>query len=109
MAVDRSTTVLFHVTPAYNVPLIALGMIDPSFSRGKLRASWYVSKKRICWAIAHTAARHSVLVEDLMIAAVVVTRSEMKRSHIKGMYYTYSRYKPETFTPAIDFLGVEPL
>lgn len=103
------TRVLFHVTPAYNVPLILLGMIDPAYSRGKMRASWYINKRTICWAIAHTSARHNILIDDLMVAAVVVNDEHMRASGKKGMYWTTTRYMPEHFTPAIDFLGVEPI
>lgn len=96
--------VVYHVTPDWNVQSINETGIDPSHSRGKMKASWYVSKQHIEWAIIHTSVGHSTLIDELVVCATLVQGEDMYRFNRPGFYYTFKVHQIESATPALFFL-----
>lgn len=103
-AKQSGTTVLFHVTPDYNIESILHRGIDPDRSTGKMKVSWYVSAKRIEWAIIHTCEKKLVYPQQLLVCSVLADKSDITKFFLNGYYFTYTRYQVETVTPAMFFI-----
>jgi hypothetical protein len=96
--------VIFHVTPAENIPSIHLQGICPSYAKGKMQASWYVSKQRIEWALIHTSVAHHVSIDELAVCAVLAESEDLYKFFRPGYYYSYRTLRIESATPAMFFL-----
>jgi len=107
MKPTTGTTILYHVTPSYNSEAIEVSGILPAFARRAHKASWYVKRSRIQWAILHVSNIHCVAVSDISVCAVLVEWKNMKRSGKEGMYYTYVIYRVESVCPASQFIEAE--
>lgn len=104
MLKDFHSMVVYHVTPEDNVYLITQNGIDPKYARGKMKASWFVSKHNIEWAIIHTSVGHHEPIESLVVCAVQVMGKDMYRFNRPGFYYTFNIHQIESASPALFFL-----
>ncbi len=102
---SNGSVMAYHVTPMENLFGIQRKGIDPSCSKGKMRASWYVSKKGVLWAIAHCSNRHSIPVDQLVVCVAMLPRNAIKRSAFPQMFYVLDRYEAENISPAIHFVS----
>lgn len=97
----------FHVTLAKNADSIYRNGIDPVFSQGKRQLSWFVTRDRLPWAIAHCSARHNVTVNELIIFPVPSLRlRQVKKSRYAGIVATPCRTTVDIHTAAI--IGLDP-
>ena len=101
---SNGSAILYHVTPEYNLEAIMREGVRPDLARGKMQSSWYVSKRGIVWAIAHTSLRHSLSVANLVVLTTMLPMLVTKRTGIKHAFCTKSRFTPEYWTPAEYFL-----
>lgn len=90
---------VFHVTLKTNADSIITSGIDPLKSNKSHKASWFVDRYSIKWAIAHTLEKHPEATPlDIIIFKVELKRTERKhlKKHggIKGGYYSSVPYKP---------------
>lgn len=99
--------VLYHVTTAANLDSIYVDGVDPSYSKGKFEASWYVSKGQILWAICHVSLRHGVELDDIFVCPVLIEWNTMRRTNRPGRYYTQRTYKIENASPAAWYVDEE--
>jgi len=104
---SNGSVMAYHVTPTFNVRLIEQNGINPEYSTGKLKASWYVAKHGILWAIAHCSARHGIPTGELSVATVMLPRNAIKRSAFPKMFYVYDMYRIATFSPATHFITLQ--
>jgi len=98
------TIVVYHLTPDENVWSINQHGIDPNKARGKMKASWYVSKHNIEWAAIHTSIQHHVTPDCLSVCACLVDTSVLYKFFKPGFYYCYDIVKPESCTPLMFLL-----
>lgn len=97
----------FHVTLAKNADSIYRSGIDPIFSQGKQKLSWFVTHDRLPWAIAHCSARHNVTVNELIIFPVPSLRlKRVRRFRYPGIVATPCRTVVDIHTAAI--IGLDP-
>lgn len=71
---------LFHVTPETNLLSIAQRGVDPEFSEGKLKRSWFVSETQLVWAFAHVAARRDKKLSELVCIRVLASEAQITRT-----------------------------
>jgi len=86
---------LYHVTPNTTRDSITRQGVEPIYSRGKMRVSWWVDRSRLMWALAHVSAKHQVSVDKLDIW--VTTDKQIKNRHRsawQGVFYTPCRTIP---------------
>ena len=88
---------LYHATLKSNLDGIIEKGIDPSFSKGAEQVIWLHTAGRREWAILHTTQRHPCEVDAVMIIAVNVPRSKLRRRW-RGLWST-----PETLKTFADF------
>lgn len=97
--------ILYHVSPTRNTVSISEHGIDPSYSTGKLEASWYVSKNRVLWAIAHCSARHDEPVNELTVHVVEVPAGcKIRRTSLDGVMWLTDTMQVIKSSPAAWFL-----
>jgi hypothetical protein len=89
LTVSRPKLYYYHVT-GYEIAkrIIDTGYVDPKLSQGKNNVSWYVTRSRVTWAIAHTCKRHDWQVSDLAILTCKATTDIMLHTNRKGIYAT---------------------
>lgn len=61
---------LYHVTPRKNLESILASGVDPVFSQGARQVTWWVTRDRLPWAIAHCSIRHNCKVAELAVVSV---------------------------------------
>src|SRR5690349_21819754 len=76
----------YHVTHAGNIASMIDKGLDPSRSRGKIKAVWLADSKRLHWAIAHVSAKHGSPMAALWVAVVHVDPRDLKRFRWPGIY-----------------------
>lgn len=106
---SHGSIILYHITSEENMIGIMSQGIRPDLSRGKLSASWYVSKRGIIWALAHTSLRHDISVVRLIVMTVMLPVLVVKKTGIPYMFYTKSRFTPEYWLPAEYFINTEEI
>lgn len=74
--------------------IVDAGLIDPAFSQGKKRCTFYVNQSMITWAIAHVAVRHSVKVCQLWVFSVPTVLVDFMRTNRHGVYVCFVGVKP---------------
>ena len=84
--------ILFHATPKRNLENIERQGLDPMRATGKIKGVWLHTASRREWAILHTIQRHKCEVSEVVIIAVDVPRSQLRRRW-RGLWTT-----PETLT-----------
>ena len=104
---SNGSVILYHITPEYNVESIMRDGVRPDLSRGKLSASWYVTKHGIVWALAHTSLRHDLPVSNLVVMTSMLPVLVVKKTGIRNAFCTKSRFTPEYWTPAEYFINME--
>ena len=104
MLTNIGSLVVFHVTPMENIASIHMQGISPSYAKGKMLASWYVSKYRIEWAMIHTSLSHHVHMDELAVCAVLADSADLYKFIRPGYFYSYRTMKIESATPAMFFL-----
>lgn len=98
------TAIVYHVTPDENVFSINVSGIDPAKARGKMRASWFVSKNNIEWAAIHASVQHGVTPDNLSICACLIDATALYKFFKPGFYYCYQVVTPESITPLMFLL-----
>ena len=83
---------LYHASPKHNLESIKTTGLDPDRSTGKEKAVWLHTRSRRDWAILHTCTRHKCDPSEVIIIAVDVPRSRLRRRW-RGLWTT-----PETLT-----------
>jgi hypothetical protein len=104
----RVTKYCYHLTPySTAVKIIDCGYIDPSFSQGKSQVCWYVSSRKVAWAIAHVCQRHQCQIEDIAVLTVITPRDVMRQSNRQGVYFTNYKVRIAEMTSASIWLQRE--
>ena len=94
---------LYHATLKSNLDGIIEKDIDPSFSKGAEQVIWLHTAGRREWAILHTTQRHQCEVSEVMIIAVEVPRSKLRRRW-RGLWSTALTIQTfHGFTEATEF------
>ena len=94
---------LYHATLKSNLTSITETGIDPEYSRGAEKVIWLHTAGRREWAILHTTQRHQCEVDAVMIIAVNVPRSKLRRRW-RGLWSTAETLKTfDDFTDAAEF------
>ena len=83
---------LYHTTLKSNLDSIRTNGLDPNRSRGKEAVVWLHTASRTEWAILHVCKKPRVGFDDIVILAVNVPRTKLKRRW-KGLWTT-----PENLT-----------
>jgi hypothetical protein len=97
---------IYHVTHVQNVSSIEASGINPDFSVGKTRACWYVTRRRLNWAISHICQRKKVWPDQLVVYSVYVNPSRLIRTSISGIYRISGTIKTtRPHTPAMRYIG----
>ena len=78
---------LYHTTPRSNLENIQREGIDPTRSEGAEAVIWLHTPSRSHWAILHTAKRHNCNVDDIVVIAVNIPRSKLRRRW-RGLWTT---------------------
>lgn len=102
--VETQAGILYHVTTIHSLDGIGRDGISPDSSTGKLKASWYISKVNLAWAILHVCNRHSCIPADVFVCRVLINWRDMRRTAKQHVYYTKSPYYPEDISPATWFI-----
>lgn len=82
----RKTLTLWHISPAMNAESILHKGIDPEYSTGKFRRSWYVRWWGIAWALAHISMKKRIPIWQLACFRVKVSRESV--THFNRNVYT---------------------
>jgi len=93
----------YHVTTGDALASIFSHGIDPSYSKGKLKVTWLVSRYKIAWAILHVSYSHQAIVDDIYVCRVNVDWGAIKRSNKAGVVYTYDLLPVDDISPAMWF------
>ena len=78
---------LYHATPKRNLESIHQHGLDPAFSKGKRKEIYLHTAGRRAWAILHTARRHRIPAEDVVLLKVSIPRSKLTRRY-RGLWST---------------------
>lgn len=100
---DYSISNYYHVTSAENLmKILSSEGINPEFSRGKIKGSWYVQYGWVSWAIAHTAQKQQMKISGLVVCKVRAQARMMHKMHAEHLYFTKHVYMPiETVSAAV--------
>ena len=79
--------IVFHVTEARNLRDINAYGVDPEFSQGKIKASWWVVGNRLAWAIAHVCNRHHVTPDQVVILPALIEDKLLVATCYPGVFY----------------------
>lgn len=93
----------YHVTTTHNLLGIMATGIDPAYSRGRMKVSWYVRRARVAWAVLHVVQRHAVALSDIIILGVDV-HDYMIRRHGRGLHYCREVVPPECIRSAVTWV-----
>ena len=94
---------LYHATLKSNLDGIIEKGIDPSFSKGAEQVIWLHTAGRREWAMIITTQRHQCEVSEVMIIAVEVPRSKLRRRW-RGLWSTALTIQTfHGFTDATEF------
>lgn len=88
---------LYHATPKRNLDSIRSTGLDPNRSCGAKNEVWLHTASRREWAILHVVQRQNCDVNEVVIIAVDVPRSKLRRRW-RGIWTT-----PQTLT---EFAGI---
>jgi|SRR5579871_359936 len=77
---------LFHATPARNLPSILRAGLLCSKSQGKLPVVWLCVSSKRTWGLLHTIKRHGGRAESTVLLEICVPRRWLKRSSRKGLW-----------------------
>lgn len=83
--------IMYHVTLNKNDMSITRQGINPEFAQGKRKASYWVTRDALHWAIAHVANRHNARVSDLRVYYAAMPEIDLLGTPWQGVYYT-TRY-----------------
>lgn len=95
---------VFHVSPDYNTGSILENGVQPSRSRGKEKASWYVVRERIEWALVHVSDRWKVPVSCIAVFEVHAPVETLARTGHYGVYKARQSLKALRASPAHHFI-----
>ena len=79
---------LYHATPKRNINSIHATGLDPNRSRGAKNEVWLHTASRREWAILHVSNKHKCDVTDVLIIAVDVPRTQIRRRW-RGIWTTF--------------------
>jgi hypothetical protein len=85
---------LWHATPRCNLDSIERTGLDPDYSRGRLRAVWLHRASQSAALIELVALRHQVDESEVVLIAVHVRRSQLRRFR-RCLWYTCSAVPAE--------------
>lgn len=99
-----SIKVVYHVTPGFNhAGIISVG-VDPDRSRGKRLLSWWVSRDRLEWALAHVSAKYAVSVGALWVAEGRIPGYMLRRTRLNFVFCVGVVVRPSAFYNASHYL-----
>lgn len=98
----------YHVTLERCVPGIIDYGLDPGLARGKTKAVWLADSKRLHWALAHVAVKHSVQISELWVAVVHVDPRDLYRFRWQGIYLAKLTLPIFEIYPAVDIVNRGP-
>jgi len=96
---------LYHVSPSENNSSIFEGGIDPAYSKGKLKASWFVNDDMLMWAIAHVSGRHSVNANLISVWIADIPETSTKRTRWTGVHTCATTTQPMLVMSAIEAIN----
>lgn len=77
---------LWHISPAMNAESILFKGIDPDYSTGKFKRSWFVRWYGIAWALAHVSMKKRIPIWQLACFRVKVNEESV--THFNRNVYT---------------------
>lgn len=93
---------LFHVTTYERARrIIDSGFVDPLFSQGKANVSWYTTRNKVTWAIAHVAQRHEVALADMAVITVKIGDAKILKTNRRSLFAC------KTKLPVVEMISVE--
>jgi len=79
---------LFHVTPAVNLPSIwTFGLTPQPAGEVRSKRIWLAKASRLFWAIVHISRHHGVATQDLVVLSCELPRSMLTRRR-RGIWTT---------------------
>ena len=81
------TMILYHTTLKSNLDSIRQHGLSPNFSKGKLPVIWLCTRSKRTWSIVHVQKRHNARLDDIVVIAVKVSRSQLTR-RFRGVWTT---------------------
>jgi hypothetical protein len=97
--------ILRHATPARNLAGICRAGLLTGKSQGRLPAVWLHAPSSSAWAGWHTVRRHGGRIESVVILAVAVPRSWLRRSR-PGLWYCLRDIPPERLRGVVTFAAL---
>lgn len=91
---------LYHVTLASNLESIASTGVDPEFSQGARKLSWWVTRDKLAWAIAHCSLRHDCKVNDLVVVSIFRPLKKGSRTRWAGVMVSPCNNRIDHYTTA---------
>ena len=79
--------ILYHATLKSNLESIRATGLDPKRATGKEAVVWLHTQSRREWAVLHTMNKYKVSIDEIVIIAVNVKRSDLKRKW-RGIWTT---------------------
>lgn len=104
MTIETGNIEVFHVSPKENLTSILNKGVLPQLSRGREKVSWWVTREKMAWALAHVSARHSVAVDSLDVFPAFVNVEMLMKTAWEGVYRVRYTIKPEHGTAAASYL-----
>lgn len=89
-----SNMILYHVTPTRNIVSILDEGIDPEYSKGARKVSWFVTELMLMWAIAHVSSRHSVGAHMISVCVCEQIEVDLQRTRWRGVFTSLDVIKP---------------
>ena len=78
---------LYHATPKRNLMAIYQHGLNPVLSKGKRPLVWMHTLSKREWAIQHTATRHNVTCDEIVIVEIDIPRKDLQRFR-RGLWTT---------------------
>ena len=70
---------LYHTTPKSNLDSIRKNGLDPNRASGKIKGVWLHTSSKREWAVIHTANRHQIALDEVIVIEVEVPRKNLAR------------------------------
>jgi len=102
---DKIVPFLFHVSPKSNRASILKSGVDPIFSHGIRKVSWWVDTRALMWAVSHCSDRYGVSPANLDVFIVKASAvPQMRNAGFVGLHMTGCRVKVSEYLSALKAL-----
>lgn len=95
---------LYHVTPTSNLESILASGVEPELSKGARKLSWWVTRERLPWALAHCSIRHDIKVADLSVVSVYRPLKKGRKTRWPGVMVSPCNNRVDHHTSAASVL-----